>query len=229
MSRKLISLLGVLFITAVLCTGLTYAAQKTYTYYYFDQDETADKIKDKATVIIKDLPEGRTSMARIAKEDRCQMEDTFILDKNYEVNEWTRKCAEEGTEYTARLENSQLIIQGTLKNEPLEKSIDLEGKALHVHPNYTLSKFALSGEPKMKFWTLRRDELSKLPMQAINKGTETIQVNGKDVEAIKIYYSITPKIREKYYNRDFYYRKSDGVFIKKVVPKGEIQELVAEE
>ena len=65
-------------------------------------------------------------------------------------------------------------------------------------------------------------------MRAINKGTKTIVVNGEDVEAIMVYYSITGKLREKHHNFNYYYRKSDGVLIKKEWPSGKIEELVSE-
>ena len=87
---------------------------------------------------------------------------------------------------------------------------------------------ALSGEPKINFWTLRRDKMGKLPMQAVNKGKTKIKVNGKKVAVIKVYYSITPKIREKYYNHTFYYRKSDGLYVKKEEMDGKVEELVKE-
>ena len=70
--------------------------------------------------------------------------------------------------------------------------------------------------------------MSKLPMRAVKKGTKIIVVNGKEVEAIMVYYSITGKLRGKYYNRNYYYRKSDGLFIKKEWPGGRIEELVSE-
>ena len=66
-------------------------------------------------------------------------------------------------------------------------------------------------------------------MKAVKKGVKTIIVNGKEVEAIKVYYSITGKLREKHYNHNYYYRKSDGLFIKKEDPSGRIEELVIEE
>jgi hypothetical protein len=86
----------------------------------------------------------------------------------------------------------------------------------------------LSDMPKMKFWTLRRDSLKKLPMQAKKKGVETILVNGKEVEAIKVYYSITGKLREKQYHHYYYYRKSDGMLLKREEQNGRIEELVKE-
>ena len=64
-------------------------------------------------------------------------------------------------------------------------------------------------------------------MKAKKKGDEIIEVNGKKVEAVRVYYSATG-IREKYYSRDYYFRKSDGIFIKKVEPDGSIEELVSE-
>jgi hypothetical protein len=83
--------------------------------------------------------------------------------------------------------------------------------------------------PEMKFWTLRRDEMSKIPMQAKKKGTKIITVNGKEVEAVEVYYSITGKLREKHYNHTSFYRKSDGLFIKKVISESKGEDLVKEE
>ena len=81
---------------------------------------------------------------------------------------------------------------------------------------------------QMKFWSLRRDTMTKLPMQAIRKGVETVMINGKEVEAIKIYYSITGKLRERHFNHNYYFRKSDGLFLKKEEHKGRIEVLVRE-
>jgi hypothetical protein len=141
---------------------------------------------------------------------------------------WKKICPGEDTDLLSVREGNELVVKGKLKGENIDKRIELDNRALHIYPEFTLAKFALSDMPKLKFWTLRRDTMSKLPMQAVKKGTETIVVNGKEVKAVKVYYSITGKMREKHYNRNFYYRKSDGLFVKKEVANQKTEELVSE-
>jgi len=81
--------------------------------------------------------------------------------------------------------------------------------------------------PQIKFYMLRKDKLSKMLMQAKRKGIEVVEVEGKEIEAIKVYYSATG-VREKHYNKIYYYRKSDGIFIKKVESNSSIEQLVFE-
>ncbi len=202
---------------------------KSLVYNYYRVENGEKKLISESFVTIKGLPHGRTAMARQKKFGDCVMDDEFILDKEYAVIRWTRKCSSKDTNFSAERKGGHLIIKGKFKGKEINKEIELGKKALHVYPNYSLSKFALSKSPAIKFWTLRRDKMTLLPMQAIKSGEETVVVNGKKIKAIKVYYSIVGKLRAKYYHRYFYYRKSDGLFIKKEGPRGKIQELVKEE
>ena len=155
--------------------------------------------------------------------------DEFILDGDYSLKSCKRVCPEGDTNLLSVRDGEVLVVKGKLKGKEIDKQIKLGHKPLYIYPKYNLAKFALSDMTRLKFWTLRRDEMSKLPMQAIKKGTVTVTVNGKEVEAIKVYYSITGKMRKKYYNHNYYYRKSDGLFVKKEWSKGKIEKLVKEE
>jgi hypothetical protein len=156
------------------------------------------------------------------------IKDEFVIDREYSLDKWRRVCADEDTDYIAERNGNILTVKGRIKGEVVDKELELGNKALHIYPKYSLSKFALSGMPSMKLWSMRRDEMTLLPMQAVRKGVETITVNSKDVEVIKVYYSITGKLREKYYNHYYYFRKSDGLFLKKVENNGRVEVLVSE-
>ena len=56
-------------------------------------------------------------------------------------------------------------------------------------------------------------------MQAKKLGIENIDVYGKKIEAVKVYYAATG-LAESYYHRHYYFRVSDGMFVKKEDPKG---------
>jgi len=205
------------------------ALDKKLTYHSYDRGEGPRRVVAKTTVEYRELSDGRMMINREKKAEDYTDQDEFLLDKEHDLLRWTRACRETDTDFTAEREGDVLTVKGTLKGKDIETEIQLEGKAMHIYPNYTLSKFALSGEYKINFWTLRRDKMDKLPMQAINKGTGTVAVNGEKMEVSKVYYSITPKIRERYYNHNYYFRKSDGAFVKKEENEGQVEELVGEE
>jgi hypothetical protein len=202
--------------------------ERSLTYHLYAQAEEPKEFIAQETVQFKDLPEGQTALSRQKKDADCEDRDEFTLDQESSLLSWTRQCGE-GTDITLERKGDKLIVKGVLNGKNMDKEIELGGQALHVYPKHSLSKFAMSGEPKINFWALRRDKMDKLPMQAVNKGEGTIDVNGGKVEVIKVYYSITPKLREKHYNHHYYFRKSDGVLVKVEESKGRIEELVKEE
>jgi len=223
-------ILIILFTILALCSfepPKVAAKEKKLTYHSFASEDSNEVIAV-TTVRMKDLDDGGLSIIRKKQTDDCMVEDEFILNSDYDLRIWNRACLEIGTNLSAVRAGESLIIRGQFKGESIDKKIELGQKALHIYPKYSLMKLALSDVPKFKFWALRRDELRKLSMQAVHKGEGTITVNGKEIKAIKIYYHIVGKLREKYYNHNYYYRKSDGLFIKKKEQNGRIEILVKE-
>lgn len=213
----------------VFMVDLTSASERSLVYHEYAREGEDEAAVSKTSVQHKGLPRGQMSISRQKQGEACMTKDEFVLDKDLSSQSWRRVCVAEDTDILSVREGDILVVKGKLKGESIDKEIELGGQQLHIYPKYSLSKFALSGMHKMKFWTLRRDELSKLPMQAINKGTTTVMVNGQEEEVVRIYYSITGKLRKKYYNRNYYYRTSDGLFLRKEGPKGKFEELVKEE
>ncbi len=71
------------------------------------------------------------------------------------------------------------------------------------------------------------DNLSQYKMTAENKGVETITVGGKKVEAIQVKWGLTG-LRSRFDSQTFWFRKSDGVYLKSKVSDGEFSELISE-
>jgi len=201
------------------------AKEKSLVYHSYDK-ETGDVVRE-TFVDIKDLPDGGKRFIRKFKGDGNMITDEIIVDSEYNTQVWKRKCFEIGTDFTGENDGSVFTFKGKLKNVQVNKVIDFKSRPFYIVPKINLSKFALSSMPQLKFVIPNRNKLTKMVMQAKKRGEETIEVNGKKVEAIKIYYSATG-VREKHYSRDYYFRKSDGIFLKKVEPDGSIEELVSE-
>lgn len=227
--KKTVFILAALFLVCIFKVDLTCASEGSFVYHTYAREGRGEAVIAETRIQLKELSDGQTSISRQKQgEEQCVTNETLILNRDYATESWQKACGE-GTSFSSVRRGDTLTVTGRLKGQVIYKKIGLGSKVLYVYPKYSLSKFAMSGMPKMKFWTLRRDKMSKLPMRAVNKGTKTIVVNGKEVEAIMVYYSITGKLREKHYNHNYYYRKSDGVFLKKEEPKGKIEELVKEE
>jgi len=227
--KNIITIFSALFLLISSKPGLLSASVVSLTYHAYSNENTIDKVIGETFVTIKDISDDQTVFNRQKQTKNCMIKDEFILDGEYSLKSWTRICVEGDTEYTSVRKGGVLAVQGRKNGEIIDKEIELGDKALHIYPKYSLSKFALSGMPQMKFWALRRDKMTKHPMQAIRKGIETITINDKEVEAIKVYYSITGKLREKHFNHNYYFRKSDGQFLKKEENNGRVEVLVLEE
>jgi len=216
------SILSIIFSASSL-----YAADKTLVYHSFDK--ATGKVIGEVEVQIKDIGDGKKEFVRKAEGEKGEIVDKIILDSEYEAVSWERSYPKDGTQYLAENKGRVLAINGKFENKDIKKNVKIKKNPFYIIPKLSLTKFALvPGINKLKFSIPRRNKLTKMMvMKAEKKGVETITVNGKNVEAIRIYYSATG-MREKYYSRDYYFRKSDGIFVKKVEPDGSIEELVSE-
>jgi len=227
--KKAIFILVALVLLCIFKVDLAAAKERSLVYHSYASEGEGEAVISETFVKFKDLSGDQTFLSRRKQNKDCMMNDEFILDRDYSLESWRRVCPGEDTDLLSVREGDVLVVKGRLKGKVIDKKIKLGNKDLHMYSKYSLTKFVLSDMPKMKFWTLRRDQMSKIPMKAVKKGTKIIVVNGKEVEAIKVYCSITGKLREKHYNFNYYYRKSDGLLIKKEWPSGKIEELVSEE
>ncbi len=209
--------------------GRAAITEKLLTYQSYPSEEALDQVLGKITVKMKNISKDQTTIVRQKEVEDKVINDEFVLDKDYSLKAWTRTSEEEDTDFSSERVGDKLVIKGKINGEMIDKEIVLGSKLLYIYPKYSLSKFAMSNLGKIKFWTLRRDKMEKLLMKARKEGEETIVVNGRDVDVIKVYYAITGKLREKHYNHNYYYRKSDGLFVKKEDNKGRIEELVKEQ
>lgn len=213
--------MAVFFVTVAL------AAAETQTYVYKTFNGRNKKVISEYQLTVEELPGGKKKYTRQFSGKRMDEDEDFVLDKDYQTAEWTAKDEGEKTDYTGKKQGKTITLKGVLKGVPVDKTIVLQDdKPFYFTPKFNLTKFVLSGEKSMEFWMLRKDKLTEVPMQATNEGEEIINVNGKDVEAVKVDYSAAGKWA-KYYKRIYFYRKSDGAFIRRKSPEGDVTELVS--
>ena len=200
-------------------------AQQTYHYraYHKSTDETIERS------FIRFERKTDTIQAYFAKglEDFPQQEK-YVLDKNYGTLSWSVTNPRTETEYTGERRGNTVTIQGRFQGKEVNKELPIDEKPFFAFPKIELTPFALSQEKKFVFWALRNDELSVFKMLAQHAGRETLRINGQPTEAIKVYWT-TDNPLFRLFKRTYYFRASDGIFLKQEYPDGRVRELIKEE
>ena len=227
--KKTILVIGLIFVLSACGVNGALASDASLIYHLYVDGSVARELIAESIVQFKEISTDQTTLSRQKQRDNSIVYDEFVLDKEYSVEKWTRTNIAEDTQFVSERKEETLVVKGKLKGKSIDREIDLGKKPLYIYPEFNLVKFVLSDMRKIKFWTFRRDSMKKLPMQAIKKGEKEIVVNGKRVQAIEVYYSITGKMREKHYRHNYYYRKSDGMLLKREEQNGRVEELVKEE
>lgn len=212
------------FILVAIMACTVYADVQTYSYK--KHKPRMKKVVNEFELKVEPLSDGKIKYNRILKGKRYTQEEEFILDENYETISWSTKREKEDTDYSGVKEGNIITLKGKLEGEDISKTIELDDQPFYFTPKFNLTKFILSDQQHIEFWMLRKDKLTKYLMEATKKGETTIEVDGQEVEAIKIRYAATGK-GAKYYKRTYFYRKSDGMFIKRKALDGAITELLS--
>ncbi len=137
--------------------------------------------------------------------------ERFVYDGDLNIRSWSVTDAEEGSDYQARLDKNYLTFKGRLEGKNIARTIDVSGLPLYANPKIGLSKMGTS--KTQDFWAIRNDTLSTVKMTALYKGIDLILVNGELVRAYRIYWK-PKRLPEMFFNRTYWFRESDGLYLK---------------
>ncbi|MBN3039204.1 MAG: hypothetical protein JW869_07315 [Candidatus Omnitrophica bacterium] len=208
-----ISILGIF-----LYGGRVIALEQSLVYEFRAGKDYAET-DQRQYVQIEDLPSGEQLFKRKVKADDYTENERFVLGPEGETRSWQLSCSAKDTDYSGERKGDELFIKGIIKGEEVDRKIAIDEKPFYYEPKFNLSSFVLSDAKEIRFWIMPIEKLKAYPMKARKMGEVTTNVNGQDFKAVKIYYAATG-IAEKFYHRLYYFRKSDGVFVKKEDPGG---------
>ena len=204
------------------------SAQKTCLYKTYDKQTL--RVLERSRVRFDHSQPGviQAAFEQGISDDYPQKEE-YIFDKDYKTLRWSVKNSQTSTDYTGSKEGKKIILKGTFNNKPISKELPIDDTGpFYAFPKIELTPFVLSDKKKLLFWAMRNDTLEVYKMIATPQGEEKIIVNGKMVNAKKVYWSpVNPLFR--IFQRTYYYRASDGIFLKQEYPDGRVRELVGEE
>ncbi|MBF0479567.1 MAG: hypothetical protein HQL26_08795 [Candidatus Omnitrophica bacterium] len=159
-------------------------------------------------------------------KDRVEDEE-YVLDPNYATLSWAVKITGDNTEYKGERIGNKIVITGMFKGRSISKVINIDARPFYFNPKLGLMGFALSQENSLIFWGVRSDNLDFLKMKTVKKGIDIIEVNGQKMECYQIWWA--PEGWAKFFSRNYWFRKYDGVYVKQQAEAGVIRELTGEE
>lgn len=217
--------LTALMVCAVHPARATNSKNYVYRAYEFKTDELlATELKN-----ITEDDDGTVRVHHTFKGEEQEVEEVYLLDGGLGTQSWTIRDVKEALDYNGYRRGNTLHITGRLKDKPVDTELTVDELPLCNHPKVTLSKFALSGRDAGECWGLRKSTLDLYKMSFRKKAEETIVFHGQPVETVKVHFAPKNIIFEKFYQRTFYFRKSDGLFLKSDRHNGEGMELVTED
>jgi len=189
-------------------------AMANKTYVYETISHTGKPINTSYIEIKKEA--NVTNATWCEKENtRATREEFYNFDNLSKIKEWVIHCPKEETNYSGKKENGKVTIQGTFQGKILHKVINIPDEEFFANPKIDMMAFAQSHKNHINFWTIRKDTLEKHKMTAIHKGIEIIDINGVEVKANKIYWK-AKFIPDVFFNRTYWFRHSDGIYIKQI-------------
>jgi len=214
-------------VIAVLCFGISpvYAQKQAH---YKTYDSQTGKVINRFHTLVENIPSGGYKVHWVSEEGNFKIVEDYILSQDYGTLWWHVVDNQRKTDYTGERKRNELLINGLVSGIQIQKIIQLDDKAFYYNPKFGLVDFVRSEKKSETFWGFRQDELKVYPMKAINKGVEVISVGGEDVEAFKVYWTVND-FRSIFFNRTYWFRKSDGLYVKQEVGIGKFRELVSEQ
>jgi hypothetical protein len=129
-----------------------------------------------------------------------------------------RVPAENNRFITAEKDDNRLILTGVDKNgKKINKNVRIN--APWFSNFYIMPQFIKSDEEKIDFCILEPLRSSVIKLRAAKELEETLIVDGKQIETVKVCITI-PGLIAAVWHSNIWYRKSDGVFVKTEETRG---------
>ncbi len=155
------------------------------------------------------------------KSDFNGMHTVMMLNKNRHTLSAKIRQKKPHRDLTLIRRGNFLEIKGILNGQKIDKKEKL-GKQPWLHAfAASLTPFVMSGRKKTRWQSLRPDTMKPYEFEAARQGVVSITVNGKNVQAVKLKINLTG-FYSMFWSSHFYFRKSDGIFVKEAGkgPKG---------
>lgn len=213
-----------------ICLLLLLACSQAFSSeYLFTINEKGQVYQN--SVDLKKLEQGYYLKSFVTKDDQKDSITEAKLNADYETIEWRYKSQKGDIDVVAVRQENKIILSGKFGGkENNKKEMSIDNRPWHQIFQLGLMKFAITekGPDSVEFWGLRPDNPETIGVLAARRDKiETIEVNGKQVEASKLRIGLAGWL-SIFWTGDYWFRKSDGLYIK-AAPTGNVTAELIEE
>jgi hypothetical protein len=139
-----------------------------------------------------------------------------VVDANLDTLAWTFENPGDNTKVSASREGNKIFLKGQSRGESIEKTFKINQLPWNQTFNIGLERFTLTPEKSMLFWAIGTKGPGNMKITRFKvkkKKIETITLKDNEIEAIHVTISLTG-ILSIFWTGKYWYRKSDGVFLR---------------
>lgn len=215
--KRIFSFLSLLLLFFnIICRADTYV----YRHFYSESNEEYGLNTINVGKYIDGKRLIKTRFKEVAEPEHISESDMWLNQNNELINVHVRKLHEK-TDYQVSKTGNLVIITGKRKGDLLNKKIEIDEMPLFWDPKFGLSGFVNSDQNSMLFLQIRPGNQEVYEMKAVRKGSKEIEVNGKKVIAIEVFWTLTGFL-SLFFEQTYYYRASDSVFLTQKNPRNDI-------
>ena len=212
---------------SMFCIG-TMSAQASRTLHYKTYHPQTGEITNRFYYTIEKNFSGGYQAHWVIDEDGSRTEEDYTLDERFATLRFRVVNVEDQTDYVGERKEDSVFIRGQFKGEKVEHTVMIDERPFYYNPKLGLTEFVRSGREEGRFWGFQNKELKAYPMKATNEGSDIISVNGRKVEAVKVYWTVDDFL-SAFFKRTYWFRGSDGLYLKQKTSGGKFRELISEE
>jgi hypothetical protein len=139
--------------------------------------------------------------------------NTVALDSARATVSWRASNPSLGMQIAAERRGESVVIAGTFRGRPYEKSFSLGGDPWYQFHELSLDGLPSSGSPFASFWTIDRRTLKPVKFKAERRGDENVAVLGQSFAAIRYDMTIAG-VPPVLFRARFWLRATDGRYLR---------------
>lgn len=202
---------GGLLLTALLGLILNQVANASADSYRY-RKQTGKETRE----FLWTLEQGREIRLTAESSEDCHL---TLMDPTLTTRQWRLVNPGTATEITVRREKDVLLLNGRFEGQPVARAIEIDSDPWYQALSLSLRALRDAEKQSLEFWTLRPDNLEVHKLRAVRKGVEMLEVDGKQVAALKLEVSLTG-LKAMFWRCNYWLRESDGVFLRYRGPSG---------
>lgn len=196
------------------------------TFYYQSYHEKTKEVVNTFSIRIGELKNNQRHVWWDRKGDQVVHEE-YVLDSSWATLSWHVSIPADQTDYSGKRVGNNLFLKGKFKGEAINKELPIGKEPFYYNPKLGLRALAESKAKKMEFWAIRHDTLGHFKMVGVKKKRRMITIQGKKIEAEGIFWYAKIDIA-RLFKRTYWFRLSDGVFVKEIVSGDLVRALTGE-